>query len=172
MKKRLLSFVAFLMISIVFTTMFSLSATASTLGTKYPVVNAVYNSSDAKVTYHTDNYTIKNGKTIKFEAIFSDDSIINKKMPVRNSNNKVISKSEILNQVRFDIHVYDKNGKCVNYKYGICNGGKFKVVSNIKNIKQGEYLVKVVGYISNYKTMTFRAGDHANLAMRLKYTIK
>lgn len=167
MKKRFLKLMAFLFALVSTASMMALPASAATVGKQYNVVNAVYTGSKAKVTYNTEYYTIKNGKTIKFDAYFTNNLV-----GVYKSNGTLISRSELLKQVRFDIHIYDKNGRCVNYKYGACDGGKFKVMSNVKGIKQGEYQVKITAYISSYKTLVLRAGDHSNLAMSLKYKIK
>ena len=167
MKNKVLKLISFLLILATITTMLSFSVSAATVGKNYNVVDAVYTGTKAKVTYNTESYTIKNGKTIKFDAFFT-----NNLKGIYQSNGTYINRSTILNQVRFDVHVYDKNGKCVNYKYGICDNGSFKVMSNVKGIKQSEYKVTVTAYISSYKTLVLRAGDHANLAMSLKYKIK
>lgn len=167
MKKRFSKLVAVLLVLVSMVSVVTFPASAATVGKQYNVVDAVYTGTKAKVTYNTEYYTIKNGKTIKFDAYFTNNLI-----GVYKSNGKLISRSELLKQVRFDIHVYDKNGRCVNYKYGACDGGKFKVMSNVNSIKQGEYQVKITAYISSYKTLVLRAGDHSNLAMSLKYKIK
>lgn len=167
MKKRFSKLMAVLLVLVSMVSMMALPASAATVK-DIRVVNAIYeNATKAKVTYNTKYFTIKNGKTIKFDA-----DISNGVLGVRKSNGTWISKSELLNQVRFDIHVYDKNGRCVNYKYGVCDGGKFKVMSNVKGIKQGEYQVKITAYISSYKTLVLEAGHHSKLAMSLKYKIK
>lgn len=166
--KKMLSTVAIILIVVtVLTSVLAINISAATVGKTYNVVNAVYTGSSAKVTYNTEYYTIKNGKTIKLDAFFSNNLV-----GVYKSNGTMLSRNELLKQVRFDIHVYDKNGRCVKYQYGVCDNGSFKVVSNVNGIKQSEYSVKVTAYISNYKNLTFRAGDHANLAMSLKYKIK
>ncbi len=163
-------FVSLITLSFIVAALFSISilpVSAATKGCEYSVVNAVYSGTKAKVTYNTEYYTISNGKTITFDAYFSN-SLIN----IYKSNGVKLARNEILKTVRFDIHVYTKNGQCVNYKYGACDGGKFKVISNVKGIKQSEYKVKITAYVSNYKTLILRAGDNANLAMSLKYKIK
>lgn len=167
MKKIFSTIIALLMVLSTIITLFSFSASAATVGKKYDVVNAIYTGAKAKVTYNTEYYTIKNGRTIKLDAFFD-----NNLMGVYKSNGVRLNRNDLLKQVRFDIHVYDRNGRCVNYRYGVCDNGSFKVISNVKGIKQSEYRVKVTAYISNYKTLTFRAGDHANLAMSLKYKVK
>ena len=163
MRKTISTLTVLFVVVATLTSLFSINASAATVGKKYDVVNAVYTETSAKVTYNTEYYTIKNGKTIKLDAFFD-----NNLMGVYKSNGVKLSRNELLKQVRFDIHVYDKNGRCVNYRYGICDNGRFKVMSNVNGIKQSEYKVKVTAYISNYKNITFRAGDHANLAMSLK----
>ena len=167
MRKTLSTIMAFLVIVTTLISIFSFSASAATIGKTYNVVNRVERSTKARVTYNTEYYTIENGKTIKLDAFFGNDLI-----GVYKSNGVKLSRSNLLKQVRFDIHVYDQKGRCVNYKYGICDNGSFKVISNVKGIKQSEYRVKVTAYISSYKTLVLRSGDDANLAMSLKYIIK
>ncbi|MBQ7386634.1 MAG: hypothetical protein IJW03_00535 [Clostridia bacterium] len=161
--KKILSLGLILTVLVSLFSVFSISASAASVGqTKSCITYNSMGKNAGKTSYRTEYYySVEKNEKLTLKCYWGSSTL----------KNQSFAGLKLKNYLRFDVHIIDaQTNKVVNYWYGLKPEAKFKVYSSVPSINRKTYTVKVTSYLSNYKTYT--DSDLVWVAARLKYKLQ